>query len=161
MLRAEIAWHDSQPTGRTLARFTGDVDIVDSALPPTLETCLEFLTSCLLSVVLIAAIFPGFVVVLVPLIGAFLFLTDMFRRVARELKRLDNLARGPLVSHATATASGLATIRAYGEGARFAVENDRLVTLRRKQTHVVRTDEAGTAGNKNTHRGKATGRRGG
>ena len=129
VMRAEVAWHDSQPTGRTLARFTGDVDVVDSALPPTLETCLEFLVSCLLSVVLIAAIFPAFIIVLVPLFGAFLFITRMFQRVARELKRLDNLARGPLVSHVTATASGLATIRAYGEGSRFARESSRLVDM--------------------------------
>ena len=41
VLRARIDWHDSQPTGRTLSRFTGDIDTVDSTLPSTLETCLE------------------------------------------------------------------------------------------------------------------------
>ena len=87
----------------------------------------RFLTNCALSVILIVCIFPGFLAVLLPLLCLFVFITDLFRRVARELKRLDNLARAPLVSHATATASGLSTIRAYGEGARFAVENDRLV----------------------------------
>jgi ATP-binding cassette subfamily C (CFTR/MRP) protein 12 len=127
VLRARIDWHDSQPTGRTLARFTGDVDTVDSTLPSTLETCLEFLTNCFFSVVLIVCIFPGFLAVLLPLLCLFVFITDLFRRVARELKRLDNLSRAPLVSHATATASGLSTIRAFGEGARFARENDRLV----------------------------------
>jgi ABC-type multidrug transport system fused ATPase/permease subunit len=92
VLRARIDWHDSQPTGRTLARFTGDVDTVDSTLPSTLETCLEFLTNCLFSVVLIVCIFPGFLAVLLPLLCLFVFITDLFRRVARELLSLIHIS---------------------------------------------------------------------
>ena len=129
VMRATVGWFDTQPTGRLLSRFTGDLDTIDQALPPTLETCLEFVTQCALSVVLIAAIFPWFIVAVVPLFALFIFITRMFRRVARELKRLDNISRGPLVSHITATAAGIATIRAYGETERFAKENDVHVDL--------------------------------
>ena len=85
--------------------------------------------SVLFSLLLIACIFPGFLLVLLPVTGLFLFITGMFQSVARELKRLDNQSRGPLVSHATAAASGLATIRAYGESERFSRENDVHVDL--------------------------------
>jgi ABC-type multidrug transport system fused ATPase/permease subunit len=129
VMRATLGWHDSQPTGRTLSRFTGDVDVVDNALPPTLETCLDFMAQCALSVVLIIAIFPYFIVAAVPLLAIFVYVTRMFRRVARELKRLDNISRGPLVSHITASAQGVATIHSYGQGPRFVAENDRHVDL--------------------------------
>jgi ABC-type multidrug transport system fused ATPase/permease subunit len=37
VLRATAAWFDSQPTGRILARFAGDIDGVDDALPSAAE----------------------------------------------------------------------------------------------------------------------------
>jgi ABC-type multidrug transport system fused ATPase/permease subunit len=37
VLRATAAWFDSQPTGRILARFAGDIDGVDDALPTAAE----------------------------------------------------------------------------------------------------------------------------
>lgn len=42
VLRATSSWLDTQPTGRILARFTGDLDTVDSQLPANLEQALEY-----------------------------------------------------------------------------------------------------------------------
>jgi len=134
VMRARLSWFESQPTGRVLSRFTGDVDTVDASLPATLESCLEFAVQCLLSIVLIVAVLPPFAGAVVPLLALFAFITLLFRRVARELKRLDNIARSPLVSHATATANGLATIRAYGASARFLSENEAHVDLSTRTT---------------------------
>lgn len=132
VMRAKISWFDTQPTGRLLSRFTGDVDVVDNTLPASLETALDYIVTCVLSVVLIAAIFPWFLIAAMPLLFMFVFITRMFRRVARELKRLDNISRGPLVSHATATSQGLATIRAYGETQRFQAANFKHIDLNTK-----------------------------
>lgn len=126
VLRAKMSWFDTQPTGRILSRFSSDLDQIDVMLPPSLETAAENITICLLSVIVIAAVFPWFLIALVPLVGLFVFLTALFRRVARELKRLDNTSKSPLVSHLTATTTGLPTIRAAGPSsvARFSAVNE-------------------------------------
>ena len=79
---------------------------------------------------------PGSVygAVLAPLAAmlcVFVFLTQAFRTVARELKRVDNLSRGPLVSHVTATAAGLTTVTAFGAAPRFTALNAALVDAQR------------------------------
>lgn len=119
VMRAQPTWFDTQPTGRLLARFTGDLDSIDSALPSSIEQASEYLVQCLLAIVLIAAVFPWFLVALVPIMGAFWAIASIFRRAARELKRLDSMSRSPLVSHIAATSSGLVTIRAYGALPRY------------------------------------------
>jgi ABC-type multidrug transport system fused ATPase/permease subunit len=72
---------------------------------------------------LIVIILPWFLVPLVPFALLFAFITGFFRRSARELKRLDNMTRSPLVQHLQGTLQGIATIRAYGQQTRFDAVN--------------------------------------
>ena len=53
ILRATPSWFDTQPTGRILARFTGDIDAIDTALPPSLEQSSEYLTQVFLGLILV------------------------------------------------------------------------------------------------------------
>lgn len=57
----------------------------------------------------------------------FVFVTKFFRRAARDLKRLDNISRSPLVSHIQATMTGLVSVRTYGRVQQFNDTNTRLV----------------------------------
>jgi ABC-type multidrug transport system fused ATPase/permease subunit len=111
--RAPLSWHDSQPSGRVLSRFAGDVDAVDTALPGSLEPAIDNSTQCALTLVLICAVVPPFLAAALPLAAAFAIVTTLFRRVSRELKRLDSLARGPLTSAVTAAAGGASTLAAF------------------------------------------------
>ena len=120
VMRATPAWFTSQPAGRILARFTADLDGVDTALPAALEQSAEYLVACGLAVVLMVAVTPWFALAALPIIAAFVAVARLFRRAARELKRLDALARSPLVSHVSATAAGLVTLRAYGRAGAYA-----------------------------------------
>jgi ABC-type multidrug transport system fused ATPase/permease subunit len=113
VLRACMFWFDSQPTGRILSRFTGDVDGIDSTLPASLEQATDYLLQCFLALVLLMIIFPVFLIPVVPFIAIFISLASFFRRAARELKRIDSLSRSPLVSHVTATLTGLSLIRVF------------------------------------------------
>ena len=121
VFRAAPTFFDTQPSGRILARFTGDLDSVDTALPASTEQASEYLVQCLLAIVLIAAVFPYFLVALPAIGGMFWVVQAIFRRAARELKRVDSLSRSPLVSHVAATLGGLVTIRcSEGAVARYA-----------------------------------------
>ena len=114
VLSASPRWFESQPTGRILSRFSGDIDALDSALPVSLESAAEFVTLCGLSLLLLAIIYPAFLGPLIPLVCLFLLLTQIFKALARELKRLDNLSRGPLVSAVSTASAGLTSIRVFG-----------------------------------------------
>jgi ABC-type multidrug transport system fused ATPase/permease subunit len=127
IMRAPQAYFDTQPIGRILSRFTGDMDAVDVLLPTSMEQAAEYLTMVLLSIVVIAAVFPYFLLPLVPIASIFLFITQFFRKGSRELKRLDSIARSPLVTHMQATLQGLVTIRAFGQAPRFTSTNEIVV----------------------------------
>ncbi len=64
-------------------------------------------------------VLPAFVAPLVPLVLLYGRLTKTFRKVIRQVKRLDNISRTPVVSHVQAAAEGLATVRAFGATPRF------------------------------------------
>jgi ABC-type multidrug transport system fused ATPase/permease subunit len=118
--RATAGWLDSQPTGRVLARFAGDVDGVDNALPASVEQAGDLVAQCALALALVAAVLPAFALLLAPLALALARFFAAFRPASRALKRLDSLARSPLVAHASATLAGLAAVRAHGLGPAYA-----------------------------------------
>ena len=59
---------------------------------------------------------PQFVVPMLPLMWVYLRAMQFYRPVARELKRLEPLARSPVYSEQQAAASGVALIRKLGLG---------------------------------------------
>lgn len=127
VMRGTAAWFDTQPVGRILARFTADMDLIDNSIPGNVEQTAEMVISVLISLGYVVAILPWFLVPLVVFSAAFFFLARIFRRSARDLKRIDNLSKSPLVQHLQASLQGMATIRSYGQQARFNVINQQLV----------------------------------
>ncbi len=119
VLKAPAAFFDTTPLGRILQRFAADMDIVDVALPTVLQNFMSLMLQCLLSLVLIAVIFPYFLIALVLVIAAFVTVARYFRRTVRQLKRIENVTRSPVFSTMSATIHGLSTIRAHGETGRY------------------------------------------
>ena len=60
---------------------------------------------------LICSILPWFILYLVPVFYAYYRIQDMYRKTAREMKRLNSSARSPIFQHFDETLSGLITIR--------------------------------------------------
>jgi ABC-type multidrug transport system fused ATPase/permease subunit len=127
VMRATPAWFDRQPVGRILARFTSDLDQIDTVIPGNLEQTAELQITILFSLVLICIILPSFTLTLIPIAIVFLFVSRYFRVSARVLKRLDNLSKAPLVQHTQATVLGIASIRAFRRENTFKNENFKLV----------------------------------
>jgi ABC-type multidrug transport system fused ATPase/permease subunit len=119
VMTARTSWFDATPVGRILNRFSSDLDAIDVMLPQVTQTCLELVTQCLLSVVVIAVILPWFLIPLVPLAVVFWFNLVAFRRAARDLKRIDGTTRSPLFSHLQSSVQGLSEIRAFREAQRY------------------------------------------
>jgi ABC-type multidrug transport system fused ATPase/permease subunit len=76
------------------------------------------------TLVLIVASTPVFVVVIIPLGGVYMYIQRYYLRTSRELKRLDSVSKSPIYAHFQESLGGIATIRAYGQQHRFALENE-------------------------------------
>lgn len=99
---------------------------VDFTLPTFLNVCCSLIASAALSCMMVAAVFPWFLLAL-PILGAlFLYIVLIFRTTSREVKRRENLSRSPLFSHLNATLKGLPTIHAYEQEKLFEQEFVRL-----------------------------------
>lgn len=119
VIRATMAFFDVTPTGRILNRFSKDLDEIDAQLPWTLEAFIQNILRILISIGLVAIMFPWFLLAVVPLMIIFFVLNKYFRKSVRELKRLDGVTRSPIFTHLTATIQGLSTLHAFDKMAEF------------------------------------------
>ena len=67
---------------------------------------------------------PIFIVVIIPLSFAYVFLQRVYVKSSRQLRRLESASRSPIYSHFSETLSGVSTIRAYGLEKRFVKEHE-------------------------------------
>ncbi|KAL9182261.1 hypothetical protein ACHAXT_012913 [Thalassiosira profunda] len=112
VLRATVAFYDTNPTGRILNRFSADVGIADDQLPLTLVDFLVGFFMALGSVATAIVTLPMVLVAIPPLCWYFVRLRKVFVTTTRELKRLEGLARSPIYAMIGEALVGVATMRA-------------------------------------------------
>lgn len=115
ILAAPIRFFDSTPVGRILQRFSRDVESVDLHLQWSFDHTIHAFFHITLSFALIVLILPLVLVVIVPVFYVYYRLQNSYRRVAREIKRLDSIARSPRYAHFKETLQGLPVIRAFDQ----------------------------------------------
>ena len=127
VLRAPTFFFDSNPTGRIINRFSKDQDAIDNLLPESLRGVLS--TFINIAFALIIVIFNSFyaVFLIIPLLLIYYYYQKLYRDTSRELKRLDNLSKSPLIAQFSETLTGLTTIRAYGRQKMFTDRNMHLL----------------------------------
>lgn len=113
ILKSEIRFFDSTPVGRILQRFSRDVESVDIHLQWSFDAALHSLLNVVISLILIVFVMPLALVFLLPLLLYYYFIQNDYRRLAREVKRLDSLARSPRYAHFKETLQGLTVIRGF------------------------------------------------
>ncbi|TKR81617.1 hypothetical protein L596_015460 [Steinernema carpocapsae] len=119
VVKGVVSFFDATPTGRILNRFSKDMDEIDVKLPFTAEVFLQNMITCVGFLLMIAYIFPAFLIFAIPLIVVFVLCVKCFRAGIRCLKRSENNSRSPLFDHISSTMDGLVTINAYGQSDRF------------------------------------------
>ncbi len=122
ILKSEIRFFDSTPVGRILQRFSRDVESIDIHLQWSFDTAIHTLLNVIMSLCLIVFVLPISILFLVPTLLLYYRIQNDYRRVAREVKRLDSLARSPRYSHFKETLQGLPVIRAFGQQQWFESE---------------------------------------
>ncbi|XP_063224305.1 ATP-binding cassette sub-family C member 4-like [Bacillus rossius redtenbacheri] len=113
VIRLPMRFFNGCTSGQVLNRFSKDVGAIDNQLPVTFVDCLNTGGALLVVAVLVVAVNPwvlaptALVAVLMSLFRA------VYLRTSRCVKRLDGVARSPVISHLYASLQGLPTIRAF------------------------------------------------
>jgi len=120
LARATVAYFDANPLGRILQRFAKDLEQVDVALPNSLRNVTSCFCTLLGAMTTVVVASPRFLLALPLLVWTYVKALQLYLPVARELKRLEALARSPVYSEQAAAAEGVATIRQLRLGAAAA-----------------------------------------
>ncbi|KAK0565002.1 hypothetical protein OC861_003987 [Tilletia horrida] len=118
VFRAPMRFHDTVPTGRLLNRFTTDQEEVDSNLAASL---VEFVDQSLAVIFAIAAVTLGggwyFLIIVALLAPLYMFTGRVFAGAARDIRRLQQTAKSPVVQTFSDVINGVAVVRAFGNSA--------------------------------------------
>jgi len=135
VLRAPMSFFDTTPTGRILSRFSKDMYTVDNEICDQLDIFVWILLQLVVVLVTIVVITPFFAAAL-PFLGfVYIYAMNYFRRVSRETKRLESIARSPVYSQFSEVLGGLSTIRAYSKTSEFTNSFDELLDTNTRTTY--------------------------
>ncbi|KAL4907580.1 hypothetical protein BDW74DRAFT_149478 [Aspergillus multicolor] len=123
VMHAKFKFFDSTPLGQLMNRFSKDVEAIDQEVAPVAIGMLHSLASVIMIVILISIITPGFLVAAVFITMIYFALGAIYLNASRDMKRLESVQRSPLYQQFGETLNGIVTIRAYGDGPRFLVDN--------------------------------------
>lgn len=120
VLRADMAFFDTTPSGRVLNRFSNDMQKVDMQLRNQMASLLNQSMAMVAGVVMILLTSP-YVAAIIPLLLVFYHrLQETYRSTSREVRRLQAISRSPIFHHFGEVLDGLATVRAFRRQAAMA-----------------------------------------
>lgn len=118
---ASTSFYDKTPFGRLLARFSKDIDLIDSFLPFNLLQCVNYVFLIVPIIVNLALASKYVVLVLLIAMITYVVLLVLFRRPSIQVQRLEAASRAPIFTHFGETLDGLATIRAFSMTEPFCI----------------------------------------
>ena len=119
LFEAPMSFFDTTPSGRIMNCLSKDVDEIDSYLPNKFINAIRFSSRAFGYLLFVGIAIPWFLIPLFFICLGFLFLNHIFRKVIREVKRIENVTRSPVLSHLSTTLQGLSSIRTYGRQKHF------------------------------------------
>ena len=123
VLHAKFRFFDITPLGQMVNRFSKDLEDVDQEVAPIAIGVLSCALGIVITVAIITAITPGFLVAGVFITALYVLMGRFYLSASRDLKRLESVQRSPLFQQFGETLTGVTTIRAYGDERRFIRDN--------------------------------------
>lgn len=124
IMRAPLSFFDVTPQGRILARFSKDVDTLDTGLPFAVSSTIYCWFEVIATLFIISFSTPIFIAVIIPMAILYYLIQKLYIATSRQLKRLESVSRSPIYSHFSESISGVQIIRAYKMQERFILESD-------------------------------------
>ncbi|PPQ62804.1 hypothetical protein CVT24_000498 [Panaeolus cyanescens] len=119
VVRATFRFHDTTPQGRMLNRFGKDIETIDSSLAGSLQAVNSSLASFFAAIVIVAVVFPWFLVPAIFIGFAYRELSIGYLNTGRDLRRMESNSRSPIFSDFGELLEGIVTVRAFSAERRF------------------------------------------
>ena len=127
LVLAPMRFFDTTPIGRVINRFAGDTNIIDHKIPTNLDNLVYCIFYCFGGILVNAISTPYFIIPVIPILLIYFSIQRFFVSSSRELQRIDNVSKSPVLAQFSETLGGLTTIRAYRHQQRFQTRNWKLV----------------------------------
>ncbi|XP_024044072.1 putative ABC transporter C family member 15 isoform X2 [Citrus sinensis] len=125
--RAPMAFFDSTPTGRILNRASNDQSVLDLELAGRLGWCAFSIIQILGTIGVMSQVAWQVFVIFIPVTGICIWYQQYYIPTARELARLAEIQRAPILHHFAESLAGAATIHAFDQEDRFTNANLSLI----------------------------------
>jgi ABC-type multidrug transport system fused ATPase/permease subunit len=113
VISVPLAWFDTVPIGRIINRFTADFQSIDSNLGKNLGSATSGVLQ-IFGIVLAATLaLPAMFLPALALLAVSVAVCYRYLKAAREMKRLEAVARSPVLDLLLSVTEGLATIRGF------------------------------------------------
>ncbi|ETS76431.1 hypothetical protein PFICI_11818 [Pestalotiopsis fici W106-1] len=119
VLRSKLTFFDDSPLGQIVNRFTNDVNNIDGPVGGGFIRIVMLSVTVAASLVVVLTTSSISLLYMGPLALMFHFIQSVYRRAARQLRRLDNDARSSVLAMAVELGSAASIIRAHGQTEHF------------------------------------------
>lgn len=119
ILGAKMRFFDSTPSGRIMNRLSKDMSSIDQEAAEIIAYFVNCVLSCMAVLAVVAYSTPLFLFSLVFIVALYWAVGTLYVTTNREIKRYDSVSRSPLFVSFSEALVGMATIRSYGDSARF------------------------------------------
>ncbi|WVZ86891.1 hypothetical protein U9M48_033606 [Paspalum notatum var. saurae] len=123
ILRAPMSFFDSTPTGRILNRASNDQSVLDLEIANKLGWCVFSIIQILGTIGVMSQVAWPVFAIFVPVTVVCFLCQRYYIPTARELARLSQIQRAPILHHFAESLAGASSIRAYGQKDRFRKAN--------------------------------------
>ncbi|MQM17651.1 hypothetical protein Taro_050625 [Colocasia esculenta] len=127
VMHAPMSFFDTTPTGRILNRASSDQSVLDMELATKLGWCAFSVIQILGTIAVMSQVAWPVFAIFVPVTTICILYQQYYIPTARELARLSEIQRAPILHHFAESLSGASVIRAFEQGDRFSSVNLRLV----------------------------------
>jgi ATP-binding cassette subfamily C (CFTR/MRP) protein 1 len=127
IVRAPMSFFDTTPIGRITNRFTKDMDVIDFRIPESSLMAINLAFNVLSMAGLVCVAAPYLTILFPFLVVIFYMVYQYYTQTVRGIKRLDGIARSPMMDLMGEVIGGLASIRVYGMATLMKTEHLRRV----------------------------------
>nr|MCP8719475.1 ABC transporter transmembrane domain-containing protein [Asgard group archaeon] len=127
VLRSPMSFFDTTPIGRILNRFTEDIGKIDMNLPWTIISFVTTLLNGIVTFGVILTFLPPMFLIIVALLFVYNYFRVRFVPTTRELKRLESIAKSPVLATIQESINGVDTIKAFHQRERFVHKSKKFI----------------------------------
>nr|QVT92353.1 ABC transporter [Salvia miltiorrhiza] len=123
ILHAPMSFFDTTPSGRVLSRASSDQTNVDILIPFFMSITLFILIALIGSLVVMCQFTWPTIFLIIPLVWLNIWYQGYYITSSRELTRLEQITKAPIIHHFSETLSGATTIRCFAKQDEFLQGN--------------------------------------